>query len=147
MSLLAKLFSYSEVTHQWPSGFKLKTGWRKELSSVPGRAYCPSCWEFSVIFSETPVIMGWDPLEKPHGRHSACRLSALMWRLYLILQSMNQPTYFEVLQDSKEVKRFRTLKTLFGKALIIGIYSTSLNKTKCPTISDLIFLEQLSFLK
>ena len=43
----------------------LKTGRREVPDSNPGRACRPSPSEFSVVFSETRVNAGWDPLERP----------------------------------------------------------------------------------
>ena len=42
----------------------LKTGRRKVPGSIPGRACRPSRSEFSVVFSETRVNTGQDPLER-----------------------------------------------------------------------------------
>ena len=46
----------------------LKTGRREVPGSNPGRAGRPSRSEFSVVFSETRVNTGWDPLERPLRR-------------------------------------------------------------------------------
>ena len=47
---------------------KLKTGRRKVPGSNSGRAWRPSRSEFSVVFSDTGVNMGYDPLERPPRR-------------------------------------------------------------------------------
>ena len=46
----------------------LKNGRRKVPGSNPGRACRPSRAEFSVVFSETRVNTGYDPLERPPRR-------------------------------------------------------------------------------
>ena len=51
--------------HQWSRGCALKTGRRKVPGSIPGRVCRPNRSEFSVVFAETLVNMGQDPLERP----------------------------------------------------------------------------------
>ena len=46
----------------------LKIGRRGVTGSNPGRACQPSRSEFFVVFSETRVDAGWDPLERPPRR-------------------------------------------------------------------------------
>ena len=64
-----------------------KTSRREVLGSIPGRACWSSRSELSVVFLETCVNMGYDPLERPlHGRHSIHRLRSL------VRQSALEPT-------------------------------------------------------
>ena len=51
--------------HQWPSSFAFKASKWEVLDSILGRACRPSCSEFSVVFSETRVNTGQDPLKRP----------------------------------------------------------------------------------
>ena len=46
----------------------LKTGRREVPGSNPGRSCRPSRSEFSMVFSETCVNTGYDPLERPPWR-------------------------------------------------------------------------------
>ena len=46
----------------------LKSGRREVPGSIPDHACRPSRSEFSVVFSETRVNTGWDPLERPPWR-------------------------------------------------------------------------------
>ena len=54
--------------NQWRSGSALKTGTREVPGSISGCACRPRCSEFSVVFSETRVKTGQDPLERPPRR-------------------------------------------------------------------------------
>ena len=45
-----------------------KIGRREVPGSIPGCACRPSRAEFSVVFSETRLNTGWDPLERPPQR-------------------------------------------------------------------------------
>ena len=54
--------------HQWRRGSALKAGKRVVTGSIPGHACRPSHSKFSVVFSETRVITGKDPLERPPWR-------------------------------------------------------------------------------
>ena len=54
----------SKPSHQWRSGFALKTDRREVLSLNPGRAYRPKRTKFSVVFSETRVKYGLGSLRK-----------------------------------------------------------------------------------
>ena len=58
-------FSFLSSNHQWSSDSALKTGRRKQPGSIPGHACRPSCLEFSMVFTETRINTGWNPLEKP----------------------------------------------------------------------------------
>ena len=52
------------LPHQWRSGSALKTGRRQVPGSIPGCACRPSRSKFSVVFFETRVNTGQDPLER-----------------------------------------------------------------------------------
>ena len=45
--------------------------------SIPGYACRPNRSEFSMIFSETRVNTGWNPIERLHGGHSTHRPRSL----------------------------------------------------------------------
>ena len=51
--------------YQWPNGPAVKTDGRNMPTLIPGRACLPRLSKFSVIFSETHVITGEDPFERP----------------------------------------------------------------------------------
>ena len=58
--------SLSDRPHQWPSS----SGRQEVPGSIPGRPCRPNRSEFSVVFSETRVNTGQDPLERPSLRAS-----------------------------------------------------------------------------
>ena len=55
-----------QVPHQWWSGSALNAGKWEVPSSIPGRACRQNRLEFSVVFSETCVNTGCNPLERPN---------------------------------------------------------------------------------
>ena len=59
---------YSWQPHQWRNGSTLKAGRREVPDSIPSRACRPSRLDFYVIFSETRVNTGYDPVERPLRR-------------------------------------------------------------------------------
>ena len=64
--------------HQWWSGIALKAGRWQVPGSNSGRACQPTCLEFSVVFSETSVNTGQDPLERPPRRASHLQAQVLL---------------------------------------------------------------------
>ena len=54
------------MPHQWPSGSALRTGGTG--FSTSSRACRPNRLAFSVVFSETCLNMGYNPLERPAWR-------------------------------------------------------------------------------
>ena len=82
--------------HQWRIGSALKTGWQEVPSKITGRL---SRSEFSLVFSETRVNMGLDPLDEwnaPHGGHFIYSTKSLVWQLDSNLQPTNQPSFLVV---------------------------------------------------
>ena len=63
-----KYISIWEKPHQSRSGSALKAGRWEVSGSIPGRACRPSRSEFFVVFFETRVYTGSDPLERPPRR-------------------------------------------------------------------------------
>ena len=56
------------MAQQWPYDSALKTGRRQLPGSILDHACRPSRSEFSLVFSETRVNTGQDPLERPPRR-------------------------------------------------------------------------------
>ena len=87
----------SRVRHGWrvvrlwlQQQLRSKTGRQEVPCSIPGRACRPSRSEFSVVFSETRVNTGQDPLERPPRR--ASHPLALVPRETIGHKPYNQPT-------------------------------------------------------
>ena len=77
--------------HLWRSGTILKAGRREVPGSNPNRACRPSRSDFSVVFSETRVNMGWDPIERP-PREGAFYAYAKVPSETIGLKTYNKPT-------------------------------------------------------
>ena len=56
---------YPNLPHQWQSSSALETGRWEVPGSISSHACRPSCSEYSVVFSETPVNTAWHSLERP----------------------------------------------------------------------------------
>ena len=79
----------------------LKTGRREVPGSNPGRACRPSHSEFSMIFFETSVNTGYDPLERQPGKAIYLQSQVPQWTTG-IKYTTNQPLqYFAVFSTGK----------------------------------------------
>ena len=85
------MFPLNVASHQWPSGSAFKSG--EVPVSIPGRVCRPSRLKFSVVFPETCLNTGYDPLVRTPRRALTLQSKSLMWQLDLILQQPNiQPS-------------------------------------------------------